>query len=591
MLDKKSRWNLIVFAVIVLLLIGSIVFFWMRANVEVRSIVEDQYQNQQLILTQYISSSLEELLNERVLLLEVMARNEQGVPEDLFVSDFETIYKAAEIYHVLEFINANGTVVSGYPSENVPYGYNLHENNNEWAFEEVKRTGEVYISEPRMTMEGIYGSFVWVPVFENDEFKGAIFGIVSDENIIRQFDATSNSSNSVYLLNSEGEIIYDQSGTYEKGTDYFDYISGYEVERLDIVQAQINGQEGNGKYPDTSSDQGQDILISYSPVSWYNKNWSLGLTSPGSAVDRLIVSVYVKLFTVAGLSVLFILFLGSQVYFILLNWNRSLENEVEKKTHELKQSNESLIAANLKLKELDRLKTEFLSMVSHELKTPLTAMKTSSEFLLEEKCDQDTRKQMLALINRNVDRQARMVDDLLDISRIESNRMNFEMENINLSEALDHSLENISKPARDKNIDLKVNMPEPAPKVYADKDKLIQVFVNLLSNAVKFTPVGGQISVSAKELAGMIEVSVSDNGIGIDPENLEHIFDKFYQIDSTSTRKVGGCGLGLAISKGIVEGMGGSIRVESETDKGSTFIFTLQKADNDQNNNDLNNRE
>ncbi|MDW7730945.1 MAG: sensor histidine kinase [Methanolobus sp.] len=563
---------------IVLLLVSSIVFLWMRANEEVRSIVEDQYQNQQLILTQYISSSLEELLNERVLLLEVMARNEQGVPEDLFVSDFETIYKAAEIYHVLEFIDANGTVVSGYPSESVPYGYNLYENNNEWAFENVKKTGEVYISEPAMTLEGIYGSFVWVPVFEGGEFRGTIFGIVSDDNIIRQFDTTSNGSNSVYLLNSKGEIIYDQSGMYDKGASYFDYISGYEVERLDIVEAQINGLEGNGKYTNTSSNgHRQDVLVSYSPVTWYNKHWSLGLSSPGNEVDKIIVSVYVKLFTVAGLSVLFILFLSSQVYFILLNWNKSLEKEVEKKTHELQRSNESLISANLKLKELDRLKTEFLSMVSHELKTPLTAMKTSSEFLLEEKCNADTRKQLLALINRNIDRQARMVDDLLDISRIESNRMKFDMESVDLHEALEHSLENVRRLSEDKGIEIEVDIPDTLPGVYVDKDKLIQIFVNLLNNAVKFTQKGGKITVSAQEMAQDVGISVKDNGIGMDPENLEHVFDKFYQIDSTSTRKVGGCGLGLAITKGIVEGMGGSIKVESEPGKGSTFTFTLPK--------------
>lgn len=584
MWDKKNRWSLVIFAVIVLLLVGSIVFFWMKANNEVRSIMEDQYQNQQLILTQYISSSLEELLNERVLLLEVTAKNEQGIPDDNFVSDFETIYRAAEIYYVLEFIDANGTVISGYPSANVPYGYNLYENDNEWAFEHVRKSGEVHISEPAMTMEGIFGSFVWVPVFENGTFRGTIFGIVSDENIIRQFDTASNSSNTVYLLNSKGEVIYDQSGMYGKGTSYFDHISGDEPERLDMVRAQINGMEGNGKYPDTvSNGHGQDILVSYSPVTWYNKNWSLGILSPGNEVDKIIVSVYVKLFTVTGLSVLFILFLSSQVYFILLNWNRSLEQEVEKKTHELQRSNESLVSANLKLQELDRLKTEFLSMVSHELKTPLTAMKTSSEFLLEEKCDHDTRKQLLALINRNVDRQARMVDDLLDVSRIESNRMRFEMESVDLHEVLDHSLENIRRLSEDKDIEIRADIAESLAHVRADRDKLVQVFVNLLNNAIKFTPGGGEITVSAQEVSQDeevsqdVEISVRDNGIGIDAENLERVFDKFYQIDSTSTRKAGGCGLGLSITKGLVEGMGGSIRVESEPGKGSTFIFTLAK--------------
>jgi signal transduction histidine kinase len=276
--------------------------------------------------------------------------------------------------------------------------------------------------------------------------------------------------------------------------------------------------------------------------------------------------------------VLFILFVSSQVYIILLNWNKTLEREVEKKTRELQESNESLTAANIKLKELDGLKNEFLSMVSHELKTPLTAMKTSSEFLLEDRCDPTVRNQLLALIVRNVDRQARLVDDLLDISRIESNRMKFNMEPVNLQEVLDHSIENIHRLSESKGVALGVDISGSLPAVLADRDKLIQVFVNLLNNAVKFTQRGGSVTVLAQESGDNIEVTVSDTGIGIDPFHVEHIFDKFYQIDSTSTRTAGGCGLGLAITKGLVEGMNGSIRVESEPGIGSRFIVTLKKA-------------
>lgn len=579
MLDRKSRWNLILFAVIVLLLIGSIVFLWMRTNVEVRSIVGEQYQTQQLILTQYISYSIEELLNEKVLLLEVSAENEKGVPEDLFVSKFKTIYEVADIYYVLEFLDVNGTVVSGYPENNVPYGYNLYTNNQTDAFEYVKDTKEVYISEPLKTVEGLFGAFVWVPVFEGEEFKGAILAIVSDENIIKQFETTANDTSYVYILDDKGTVLYDQSGRYQKGTDYFGYINADETERLAIVKAQINGLEGNGRYPSKNSHgHAEDTLVSYSPIMWYNQVWSVGFASPAHAVDQIIVSVYLKLFTVAAASVLFILFVSSEIYFLLINWNRSLEDEVKKKTNELQQSNSSLMAANEKLKELDKLKTEFVSIVSHELKTPLTAMKTSSEFLREDTCDPAVRKKMLDLIIRNIDRQARMVDDLLDISKIESNRMKFNMDNIELQEALDLSLETVHRLAGEKGIHIQVNIPDSIPGVCADKDKLIQVFVNLLNNAIKFTPKGGKISIMAEEVKEYVEVRVKDTGIGMDSGNLESIFDKFYQIDSTSTRKVGGSGLGLAITRGIIRGMGGSIWAESEPSKGSTFIFTLQKA-------------
>jgi signal transduction histidine kinase len=578
MWNKKNRWSLVVFAVIVLLLIGSIFFLWMKANVEVRSIVEEQYQTQQLILTQYVSYSIGELLNERVLLLEVVAQKQQGVPDDLFMSEFETVYEVADIYYVLEFIDVNGTVVSGYPVENVPLGFNLYSNNMTWAFEHVRDTGQVYISEPVSTMEGIFGAYVWVPVFENGQFRGSILGIVSDENIITQFETTSDSSNYVYIVNDKGMILYDQSGTYEKGTNYLDHMDKNDTDRLHILEAQMGGMMGNGKYWQETPDGSEYVLVSYSPVNWYNQRWSVGLTSPGDAVDDIILSVYVKLFTVAAVSVLFILFVSSQVYIILLNWNKTLEREVEKKTRELQESNESLTAANIKLKELDGLKNEFLSMVSHELKTPLTAMKTSSEFLLEDRCDPAVRNQLLALIVRNVDRQARLVDDLLDISRIESNRMKFNMEPVSLQEVLDHSIENIHRLSESKGVALGADISRSLPAVLADRDKLIQIFVNLLNNAVKFTQRAGSVTVLAQESGDNIEVIVSDTGIGIDPSHAEHIFDKFYQIDSTSTRTAGGCGLGLAITKGLVEGMNGSIRVESEPGIGSRFIVTLKKA-------------
>jgi signal transduction histidine kinase len=580
MWEKKNRWNLVIFAVIVLLLVGSIFFLWMKANIEVRSIVEEQYQTQQLILTQYVSSSIAELLNERVLLLEVVAQKRQGVPEDLFMPEFETVYAVADIYYVLEFIDSSGTVVSGYPAERVPHGYNLYSNNMTWAFEHVRDTGEVYVSEPVTTMEGIFGAYVWVPVFENGQFRGSILGIVSDEGILEQFETSSDSKNYVYIVDDSGMILYDQSGIFEKGTSYLDQGYSVDAERLHIIEEQMRGQVGNGKYWLETPEGSEYVLVSYSPIEWHNQQWSVGLTSPGDAVDDIIVSVYVKLFTVAAVSVLFILFVSSQVYFILLNWNKTLEREVERKTAELQQSNESLTSANVKLKELDRLKNEFLSMVSHELKTPLTAMKTSSEFLLEDTCDPKIRKQMLALIVRNVDRQARLVDDLLDISRIESNRMKFNIEPVSLQEVLEHSLETIHRFSESKEISLVNDVPPSLPAVFADKDKLVQVFVNLLNNAVKFTPRGGEVTVRARETGDRVEVTVMDTGIGIDLSHIDHVFDKFYQIDSTSTRAAGGCGLGLAITKGLIEGMDGSIRAESEPGTGSRFIFTLLRAGN-----------
>ena len=305
--------------------------------------------------------------------------------------------------------------------------------------------------------------------------------------------------------------------------------------------------------------------------------WSVGITNPVSNVDSLIRSVYIKQGAFIGLSGIFILTGSMWIILLLSRWNKTLEEEVTSKTREIKQSNELLRSANIKLKEVDQLKTEFVSMVSHELRTPLTAIKTSAEFLKEDNCDSSVRSEMLDLIIRNIDRQTRMVSDLLDISRIESDKIRFNPEITNLREIVNLSVKNVDSLSKEKYISIDVNLPKYLPPIKTDKDKLIQVFVNLLNNAIKFTPQGGNIDISSVEFDDFLEMRIKDTGIGIAPDHLDKIFDKFYQIDSTSTRKAGGSGLGLAITKGIIEGQGGTIRVESTPDFGTTFIFTLGK--------------
>lgn len=207
----------------------------------------------------------------------------------------------------------------------------------------------------------------------------------------------------------------------------------------------------------------------------------------------------------------------------------------------------------------------------------MSAVKTSSEYLLESDPEPNTRKEMLELIITSIDRLARMVNDLLDISRIESGRMRYEKEMVDLRYVVNTAVENIKKEAEVKGLTLKTDIPENLSKIHADKDKLIQVFLNLLSNALKFTNRNGCVEIKAIEFEKNIEVHVKDDGVGIPPEELDKIFDKFYQVDNNYKRSYGGSGIGLAIAKGIVEGHGGTIRVESKQGSGSDFIVTLNK--------------
>jgi len=210
-------------------------------------------------------------------------------------------------------------------------------------------------------------------------------------------------------------------------------------------------------------------------------------------------------------------------------------------------SNTELESANIRLLELDRLKSEFVSMVSHELKTPLTSIKLSMDILRSlsgSEKDIRTKDELFGIVDRNIERQSRLVNDLLYISRIETGTLKFNLGPVDLYDIIRESV------------------------------RSTQVFVNLIGNALKFTE-KGEIRIQVRMVAGHPEIRVSDTGIGIPPDELGRIFDKFHQVDSGLTREVGGTGLGLAICRGIINGHGGSIRAESEVGRGSTFVIVL----------------
>ncbi len=235
---------------------------------------------------------------------------------------------------------------------------------------------------------------------------------------------------------------------------------------------------------------------------------------------------------------------------------------------------------NKRLRELDQLKSNFLSTVSHELRTPLTSIRAFSEILIDNRGeDIDTQVRFLNIINEESERLSRLIEDLLDLSRIESGRQKWIMTTIHCKEILKKSVEATSSLVENKKQELAVNIPDDCPTLVGDFDKLVQVITNLISNAVKFTPEGGKITIVGRQTTrnneDVVEVSVTDTGEGIPADHLEKIFEKFYQVDSTATRKKGGTGLGLSICREIVKHHGGKIWAESTAGQGSTFFVTL----------------
>lgn len=231
--------------------------------------------------------------------------------------------------------------------------------------------------------------------------------------------------------------------------------------------------------------------------------------------------------------------------------------------------------------EADRAKTEFVSMVSHELRTPMTSIKGYADLLLMGSAGTLNERQdrFLTIIRNNVDRLTTLVDDLLDISRIESGRLDLSPEPMDVKEAVERVVTSMQARADEKTLTLRSDVPADLPMVDADADRVVQILTNLVGNACQYTPNDGEIVVSARRENGEVQISVRDTGVGIGPDDRERIFDRFFRADDPVVQGTSGTGLGLAIVQSLVEMHGGEIWVESELGEGSVFTFTLPTGD------------
>ncbi len=230
-----------------------------------------------------------------------------------------------------------------------------------------------------------------------------------------------------------------------------------------------------------------------------------------------------------------------------------------------------------KEKEVDRMKTEFISTVSHELRTPLTTIKEFVSILLDEipgNINKD-QKEYLTIVKGNTDRLVRLIVNLLDISRIETGRVKLKRVLMNPATLVKDVMPSMGVEANKKKIKIETSFEPTLPDLYIDPDGITQVFTNLIGNAIKFTPEGGRITVELKNGEKEVVASVADTGIGISPENLDKVFDRFQQIGRVDGSGAKGTGLGLSISKALVEMHKGRLWAESEPGEGSKFIFTL----------------
>jgi signal transduction histidine kinase len=578
--DKRNRYLIPGCCLFILIII---IFSGIKANHEVQDVVQKQFNEQQLLQSRQTASGIMAFLNERTIIIETLARHYPDNEHYPMFGEFINVYNQTTDIYSIQILDKSGIVTLGYPEENTPLGYDIYEQKRGDpeaesvlvdTFERVKNSKQTVISRPIMLLEGELGIFIWVPVYKNNTFDGVILAIIKISDISNRL-LQHNSSKFIYMIDDNGMILYDGSGRYNPGENSLNKSGLGNPLLREIITNQINGNQGTGYY--FEDDAGIKRLVAYSPITWRNLNLSIAVTTPESEVDELISSVYKEQLKFVGISVGFILLATVLIIILLFRWNKALEIEVAEKTGEIRESNRLLQKANRRLLELDKAKSDFLSMVSHELKTPLTAMRLSAEMCLEDEIDINLRKKLHEKLIRNIDRLAMMIDDLLNTSQIESGRMKYNMEMVDLGEIISTSIDIIKNESDKKELTIVTDIPANLAKIPADKDRLVQVFVNLLGNAVKFSQQDGNVEIKAVEFEKYVEVHVKDNGIGIPADKLEYIFDKFYQVDSTSSRSHGGSGLGLFITKSIVEEHGGSINVESMPGKGSLFAVTLPK--------------
>lgn len=344
-----------------------------------------------------------------------------------------------------------------------------------------------------------------------------------------------------------------------------------------LVARFIGEQAAQQSFARYASQQGIDsdqlqVAAPHTDLVSYTEHLLAGVI--GAASARVMISTLFKGQTLDIADVMDILDETSQVM--------EYSHQLEHKTEQLEAVGKELRAANVRLQELDRMKDDFVSTVSHELRTPLTSIRAFSEILLSEPdIELEQREKFLHIVVNETERLTRLTNDVLDLAKIESGRMDWNMQPTDMHQLIEDAINSVFQLYQDRGIELHKDVLHESVTANIDRDRILQVIINLLSNAAKFCEQNeGQVTISLKEQHAELKICVTDNGPGVEPQHHATLFDKFQQVSDQQQGKPKGTGLGLAICKRIVEHHGGHIWLESEPGEGCRFFFTLQTATN-----------
>ncbi|WP_458742767.1 sensor histidine kinase [Candidatus Nitrosocosmicus sp. T] len=361
-----------------------------------------------------------------------------------------------------------------------------------------------------------------------------------------------------------------------------------------IINSLLNGNEDQGLY---TTESGERYNTAFPIFVDGNMAYGLAVVTPTNSIYQSMNEILHNE-RIQSAVLFFTMSAGVIIVFILLrSWNKDLGNEVKKRTIELDEANHRLGIVNEKLVASEKAKEEFISMVSHELRTPLMPIKAYAGMLLKPKyMGEINRKQKKALdsILRNVTTMERLVGDVLDVYRLEMNRLRLSLQEITVKTLLDNAISEFEQIIKTQDSEKKIQLNAELKvsedlKIQCDPQRINQVLGNLIKNSIDFVPAdNGKINVSVEyyndsqdtdqktaNKSNKILITVEDNGPGIPPDKIDSMFRKFYQIDTSLTRKHGGTGLGLVICKGIIESHEGTIWIDRNYKEGASFRFTL----------------
>ena len=596
-----------ILTVVMIFCVGTIIFFFQRLQKVMENQIAEQVANAQVLLVKAAEGQVRQIFKmakEELLavaysfplqnLLAAFEKNDEK-KIDLWISAvthrFVGSAETNAFVRQLRFIDSSGQEIVRIDRKkdgNLFPAKVLQNKSKEFYFSKAMsmESNQLYLSP--ITLNREFGKIeiphrevirLATPVTHNRKKKGIVIMNIEMNTIYNIID---NLSEHAWLFDSSGKLLNCSLGLSQE----------YHDKAIKMIFQQ---KESRSHLPlDYYHEGGDRSLVGYLPVKVDNQQWYIGSELPFDEISDIMSKSNRTRVTLFAIILIFII--SFLIYFYKLYTDRQrVELKAEmaegllKLNKQLENKSNELESANRSLEEIDKKKTDFLNMVAHDLRTPLTSIRSYSDLLLRYGDQSDKGQgEYAGIIKKESVRLSSLIDSFLDISKIEAGLSEYNREEIQIKEIIDHFVKVFQGDAGNHQISINSQVEKELPCIYGDKERLGQVLSNLLSNAVKFTPPKGSINVNASlttinnennTQVPHIKVSIADTGIGIPQESLDKIFEKFVQLNYRSVKSERGSGLGLAISKDIIEQHGGRIKVESEVGKGATFIFTLKVAE------------